>query len=189
MYPHRTGKRLSTAIGLLAATATVGGMIGAGHAAAADPATEISAVSNAPCKVTFSIVNRTNSKSYTIDFRVDGEALTGQDYGSGKTGRISVHSEVADGTAVFTPGVTPYVSNLAPVTSSKTEDLKALGYPEKTSDQHYVVEYRMILGPSAAHRHPEWRSVNVAGCKKVSPLPGSGSLDWGSIDLGSTRSR
>ncbi|KAA0024701.1 hypothetical protein [Antrihabitans cavernicola] len=148
----------------------------AGPASAASPGTDISASSAAACDVTFQIVNRTNSTFYTIDFRVDGEPLTGTDYGSGPTGRLSVHSEVADGTPTF-PG-NPYRTDLPPVTSQKTENLPSLGYPAKPPTETYNVEYRMILGPNGPDRHPAWQSIQVAGC--ATPPPATGSSGFGS---------
>ena len=137
-------------------------------AVAASPGTDISASSPGPCEVTFQIVNRTNSTSYTIDFRVDGEPLTGPNYGSGPTGRLSVHSEVAPGTPIFQPGVVGYRNDLPPFTSSKTENLHTLGYPDKLPTETYNVEYRMILGPNSPDRHPNFQSIQVPGCA----LPG-----------------
>lgn len=153
-------------------------------ASAASPGTDISASSPRPCEVTFQIVNRTNSTFYTIDFRVDGEPLTGPNYGSGPTGRLSVHSEVAPGTPTFgTPGV-GYTNNLPPFTSTKTENLKTLGYPDKPSSATYNVEYRMILGPSSPDRHPTFQSILVNGCA-APPIPSgssSGSSQgWGGM--------
>lgn len=163
-----------------------GALVPAGTASAASPGTDISAVSSAPCEVTFEIVNRTNSTFYTIDFRVDGEELTGPDYGSGPTGRLSVHSEVPEGTPTF-PSV-GYRNDLPPFTSSRTENLADLGYPEKQPDETYNVEYRMILGPNGPDRHPTWQSVEVPGCATPPPEPGgssgsSGSSSSSSVDI------
>ena len=141
-------------------------------ASAASPGTDISASSPGPCEVTFQIVNRTNSTFYTIDFRVDGEPLTGTDYGSGPTGRLSVHSEVAPGTPTF-PG-NPYTNSLPPITSTKTENLKTLGYPDKLPTETYNVEYRMILGPNGPDRHPAFQSILVNGCA-TPPIPSGSS--------------
>lgn len=149
-------------------------------ASAASPGTDISASSPGPCEVTFQIVNRTNSTFYTIDFRVDGEPLTGPNYGSGPTGRLSVHSEVAPGTPTF-PG-NPYTTNLPPIASSKTENLKTLGYPDKLPTETYNVEYRMILGPNSPDRHPVFQSILVNGCAVPPPFgSSSGSSGFGGL--------
>lgn len=171
-------KRLRRSAFVVLPIMALGALVPAGTASAASPGTDISAVSSAPCEVTFEIVNRTNSTAYTIDFRVDGEELTGEDYGTGPTGRLSVSSTIADGTAEFGPGV-GYRNDLAPVTSTETENLAELGYPEKQPDESYTVEYRMILGPESADRHPEWQTVEVPGCA----TPPGGSLGSSVLDL------
>ncbi|MFD4367333.1 hypothetical protein [Rhodococcus sp. NPDC058521] len=114
---------------------------------------------------------------------MDGEELTGPDYGSGPTGRRTVNSQLAPGTAPFQPGLTPYRNDLPPVTSSKTENLADLGYPEKQPDESYNVEYRMILGPNGADRHATWQSVEVPGCATPPPEPGGSSGSSGSSAL------
>ena len=134
--------------------------------AQARPATDIDARTDAPCEVTFGIDNRTNAVTYTVDFRVDGEPLTGPDFGSGPIGHTTVRSEVAPGTPVFQPGVVGYRFDLESFRSERTEDLIARGYPPKPPSESYYVEYRMILGPDANDRHPEWRAIEVPGCQE-----------------------
>ena len=166
-------KPAARALAIALPLAMMGGLAMTAPASAASPGTDISASSPGPCQVTFQIVNRTNSTAYTIDFRVDGEPLTGPNFGSGPTGRLSVHSAVAPGTPTFgTPGV-GYSNSLPPFTSTKTENLKTLGYPDKQPNQTYFVEYRMILGPNSPDRHPVFQSILVPGCAVSGSSTGS----------------
>ncbi|MFH5229846.1 hypothetical protein [Antrihabitans spumae] len=159
------------------ALATVGAsaMFFPGVASAAPPGLEANAVDNGGCKVTFSIDNRTN-RSYTMDYWIDDEPLTGPDYGSGPTGRRPpLSAGVADGTPP-----TPYRRDIEPpFHTEKQVDLKAVENLPNPAAATHVVHYRVILGPESDDFVPE-KTTTATGCAAAPPDTGSGSGSAGS---------
>lgn len=178
---------------MMAAPVALVAALGAPALASADPAVpqiEISAASNAGCDVTFTMVNRTNSTWYQVDFTVDGEGLRYDPNVEKERGHWSVHSEIAEGVVKWAPGKA-LLTNLDPVTSVKTEHLPDLGYGEKMTTEHYTVQYRVAAGSESDHFLPDWQTIEVPGCVPVpepepEPEPDFGSLSslsWGSSAL------
>lgn len=150
------------------------------------------------CKAEFSIENRTNVLSYTLDWRIDGEEPDGRDIGVGfpiwRTGTPNMTGKAIsptwpDEVAENTPENRTMVSNREPVLATYVQDLKNIvaGWnpplPNPGADTH-VVQYRMVLGPPGNNgqtpdEKPEWlgdrawHSVTVTGCN---PEPDTGSL-------------
>ncbi|NLG47113.1 hypothetical protein [Gordonia sp. (in: high G+C Gram-positive bacteria)] len=153
------------------------------------------------CKAEFTIVNKTNVTSYTIDWRIDDELPEGRDIGLPfpvwRTGDPNMASKAAlpswpdGGAGTNTESDRTMVSDRAPVTATYVQDLKNLngwnpGLPNPDAATHKV-SYRMVLGPAGnngqtADGKPEWlgdrqwRSITVTGC-----AGGGGSLDSGSL--------
>lgn len=147
------------------------------------------------CEAEFTIVNKTNVTSYTIDWRIDDEQ--GRDIGVGfevwRTGNPNMSSKAEapswpdGGAGENTAENRTMVSDRAPVTATYTQNLKNLNgwnpdllHPD--ADTHKV-DYRMVLGPpgnngQTADGTPEWlgdrqwRTITVTGCNP----PATGSL-------------
>ena len=158
---------------ILAIAGTVA-LIAPGSASAVGPGLEANAVDNGNCTVTFSMDNRTNSTFYTMDYWIDGEPLTGQDFGTGPTGRRPpLTSGVAEGTPVWTQGSgIPFRADIEP--PFRTEalvDLKTVENLPNPDAATHVVHYRVVLGPENQHHVPE-KTVTVTGC---AAQPGTGS--------------
>lgn len=158
------------------------------------------------CNAKFTIVNNTNITSYTIDFRIDDEELTGPDYGqtpAGPTGRTSgLHAEADSPSFPEFPNTpeTPMVKDRETVTVSYVRNLRTdlketdPALPNPDADTHKL-DYRMVLGPpgNLGDGGPEWigdrqwHSTTITGCNPTTEEPG-GSLDFSSLDLGSVGS-
>ncbi|MFC4603414.1 hypothetical protein [Rhodococcus kronopolitis] len=153
------------------------------------------------CNAKFTIENNTNITSYTIDFRIDDEPLTGPDWGqtpTGPTGRTSGLEAAAHSPSYpefeNTPE-TPMVKDRETVSTSHVRNLKTglkptdPPLPNPDADTHKL-DYRMVLGPpgNLGDGGPEWigdrawHTTTVTGCN---PPPAGGSMDFGSVDLGS----
>lgn len=93
--------------------------------------------------------------------------------------RWGAHSEIADDTEEFQSGGPGYVSNLDPVTSTLTVNLRDLDdLPNPEAGEH-TIEYRLIYGPHTPHRDdPNVYETTVTGCAEpTGPVAGSvGSL-------------
>ncbi len=159
------------------------------------------------CKAEFSIENRTNVTTYTIDWRIDDEE--GRDIGVGfpvwRTGtpNMASKSELPSwpdgGAGENTPENRTMVSDRDPVLATYVQDLKNItaswnpALPNPEADTHKV-DYRIVLGPPGNNGqtpdgNPEWlgdrqwHTVTVTGCN---PPATGGSLE--SLDLGSLAS-
>lgn len=186
------------------ASATVLGGAGAASAQQDEGPVQFSAEGGDNCEVIFTVQNQTNSKFYTIDYQIDGEFDGHEDgtwderkHAGSESGDIrwGAHSEIADDTDEFQAGVTGYVSNLDPVTSTKTVNLRDLDdLPNPEADEH-TIQYRLIYGPHTPHRDDaNIYTTSVTGCAdSTDPSDGSvgsaelfGSLKSliGSIDFG-----
>lgn len=143
--------------------------------AAPGPALEINAVDGGACNVTFSIENRT-SRSYSMDYWIDNEPLTGQDYGTGPTGRVVLAAGVAPGTPP-----SPYRRDIdPPFHTEKLVDLKTVANLPNPDAATHVVHYRIILGPESDDLIRDAKTTTVTGCG----TPGTGSSgSSGSSDL------
>ncbi|MGB3604588.1 MAG: hypothetical protein WBA38_13680 [Gordonia sp. (in: high G+C Gram-positive bacteria)] len=188
------GALVSVGVGSAGAVPAAGSPVGA---------VTFSAKNLGHCKAEFSIVNKTNVTSYTIDWRIDDEVPEGRDIGVGfpvwRTGSPNMASK-ADlpswpdgGAGQNTDANRTMVSDRAPVTATYVQDLKSLngwnpGLPNPNAATHKIA-YRMVLGPpgnngQTADGMPEWlgnrewRSVTVTGCAQ----PDHGSLGTGSLD-------
>lgn len=171
-------RRTSSALAIAGAIA----IIAPGSASAAGPGLEANAVDNANCTVTFSIENRTNSTYYTMDYWIDDEPLTGQDYGTGPTGRRPpLASGVAPGTPTWTAGGgVPFRADIEPPFHTETTvDLKAVENLPNPDAATHVVHYRVILGPESQHHVPE-KTVTVTGC---AAQPGTGSAGSSNFNI------
>ncbi|MFD4180575.1 hypothetical protein [Rhodococcus sp. NPDC058514] len=195
----RLTHRLPTLVFAVGATIALTG----GVALAADPdpgqqtgPVRFSAVDKGDCNAFFTIDNQTNITTYTIDFRIDDEPLTGPDWGSGITGRTAgLHSTANFPTWPEFPNTpeTPMVNDRETVTATYTVNLKTglkptdPPLPNPDADTHKL-DYRMILGPPGdlGQGGPEWigdrqwHTTTITGCN-----PPAGSVDFGSLDLGS----
>lgn len=204
---NRTMKRLPVLVAAAGSTLLLTG----GLAGAAEPdlgqtegPVRFVAVDKGDCNVEFAIDNNTNITSYTIDFRIDDEDLTGPDYGqtpAGPTGRTSgLHAEAASPSYPEYPNTpeTPMVKDRETVSVSYLRNLKTdlketdPPLPNADADTHKL-DYRMVLGPpgNLGDGGPEWigdrqwHSVTVTGCNPTTEPPAGGSLDFESLDLGS----
>ncbi|GAA4754187.1 hypothetical protein GCM10023217_27200 [Gordonia alkaliphila] len=157
------------------------------------------------CKAEFSIVNKTNVTTYTIDWRIDDEAgrpMAGVPVEVWRTGGMHSKAELPSwpdgGAGTNTAESRTMVSNRAPVTATYVQDLKkptgtwTPPLPNPGASTHEV-SYRIVLGPPGNNGQtpsgsPEWlgdrgwRHITVTGCN--GPSGSSGSLDWGSLDFG-----
>lgn len=155
------------------------------------------------CEAEFTIVNKTNVSTFTIDWRIDDEP--GRDIGVGfdvfRTGSPNMAGKAISPTW---PDEVPentvenrtMVSDREPVTAVYTQDLKNLNgwnpaLPNPDADTHKV-DYRMVLGPPGNNGQtpdgtPEWlgdrqwRTITVTGCNPPADTGSLGSL--GSLDL------
>ncbi|MDI9915823.1 hypothetical protein [Rhodococcus sp. IEGM 1379] len=164
------------------------------------------------CEADFTIENHTNVTTYTIDWRIDGEA--GRDIGVGfdvyRTGTPNMSSKALsptwpDEVPENTPENRTMLSGLPAVSATYTQDLKNIiagwnpALPNPDADTH-TVEYRMVLGPPGNNGQtpselPEWigdrawHTVTVTGCNPPPETGSLGSSSWlGSIFGGSTGS-
>lgn len=153
------------------------------------------------CEAEFTIVNKTNVTSYTIDWRIDdepGRHIDGVPFEIWRTGSPNMSSKAElpswpdGGAGENTESNRTMVSDRDPVTATYTQDLKNLNgwnpdlqHPD--ADTHKV-DYRMVLGPPGNNGQtpdgtPEWlgdrqwRTITVTGCNP----PAAGSL--GSLDV------
>ncbi|MGB3696348.1 MAG: hypothetical protein WBA05_02835 [Gordonia sp. (in: high G+C Gram-positive bacteria)] len=204
-----------TFIAATVAAGTLGSIgVGTAHAvpAAGSPegAVTFSAKNLGGCKAEFTIVNKTNVTTYTIDWRIDGEAgrtVADIPFEIWRTGSPNMSSKAElpswpdGGAGENTVENRTMVSDRAPVTATYTQDLKNLNgwnppLPNPEAATH-LVEYRMVLGPpgnngQTADGKPEWlgdrewRQITVTGC--ADRPGGDGSLGTGSLGSGSLAS-
>ncbi|MEE2034165.1 hypothetical protein [Rhodococcus chondri] len=130
---------------------------------------------NSNCSVDFTIVNATNSTGYEIDFRIDNEVATGEDFGTGPTGRRAGLNSEAEA-PIFPEG--GYTTKRAPVTANYNVKLGTLDMlptlPDPLADNH-TVHYRMILGPEGSDRgNGDWYHTQISGCNPI--VSGSAGL-------------
>lgn len=198
MSMSRTGALVASIPIALAAASAAPALAGA---ETIEPAVQSSARNLGDCKVEFSIINTTNVTSYTIDWRIDGEALRdiGVGFDIGRTG--GMHSTVLEGPRwpddIPTMGDNTVEnrwmkSGLEPSTATYIKDLKNITdsynppLPNPDAAEH-TVEYRIVLGPPGNNAElqwgetewlgdRQWKSVTVTGCAAVDPDPGFGSL-------------
>ncbi|MBJ8346160.1 hypothetical protein [Antrihabitans sp. YC2-6] len=125
---------------------------------------DINAVDNGACKVTFSMENRTNTTAYTMDYWIDDEPLTGQDYGTGPTGRRPPLTSGVDPSVPQWPG-NLYRNNVEPPfhTEQQVNLAEVANLPNPGAATHEV-HYRVILGPEANDRIPVAKTTTVTGC-------------------------
>ena len=175
--------------GVALASATVLGGAGVASAQQDEGPVQFSAEGNDNCEVVFTVQNQTNSRFYTIDYQIDGEFDGHEDgtwaermHAGNDTGDIrwGAHSEIADDTVEFQSGGPGYVSNLDPVTSTLTVNLRDLDDLPNPEAGERTIEYRLIYGPHTPHRDdPNVYETTVTGCAEpTGPVAGSvGSLD------------
>ncbi|GAC78730.1 hypothetical protein SAMN04488550_2855 [Gordonia malaquae] len=160
------------------------------------------------CKAEFTIVNKTNVTTYTIDWRIDDEP--GRDIGVGfdvwRTGTPNMASKAAlpswpdGGAGENTVENRTMVSNREPVTATYVQDLKNIvaGWnpplPNPDARSHRV-DYRIVLGPPGNNgqtpdEKPEWlgdrawRHITVTGCGATTGSSGSADNTFGSLGGG-----
>lgn len=163
------------------------------------------------CQAEFNIENRTNVTTYTIDWRIDDEVPEGRDIGVGfpvwRTGTPNMASKSDlpswpdGGAGENTPENRTMVSDRDPVLATYVQDLKNINatwnpaLPNPDADTHKI-DYRIVLGPPGNNGQTEtgtpewlgdraWHTVTVTGCN---PPASGGSVDFGSLDLGSLSS-
>ncbi|WP_238526388.1 hypothetical protein [Gordonia neofelifaecis] len=198
--------RSAVALGsVVAAAATVAAVAGPASAVPApgspEGAVTFSARDLGGCRAEFSIVNKTNVTTYTIDWRVDeedGRTIAGIDFPVYRTGGMSSKANSPtwpDEVPANTVDNRTMVSDRDPVTATYIQDLKnptgefkpALPNPDAATHR---VDYRIVLGPpgnngQTPNEQPEWlgdrqwRTITVTGCA-AAPDPGTGSVGGGS---------
>ncbi|TJZ74388.1 hypothetical protein FCG67_22240 [Rhodococcus oryzae] len=194
---HRPYRLPTVALAAGAAIALTGGVA---LAAELDPGqttgpVRFSAVDKGDCNAFFTIENQTNITTYTIDFRIDDEPLTGPDWGQtppGPTGRTEgLESKAEFPTWPEFPNTpeTPMVKDRETVTATYTLNLKTdldptdPPLPNPAAGTHKL-DYRMVLGPpgNLGDGGPEWigdrqwHTTTITGCN-----PPAGSADFGSL--------
>ncbi|WP_068275504.1 hypothetical protein [Aldersonia kunmingensis] len=160
-------------------------LVPSASAAASSTGLAIGAVNNGDGTATFFMDNRTNATTFTLDYWIDDEPLTGTDYGTGVTGRFpGLKSGIAETTTHWGSGVA-YRNNVDPAFRTEvTVDLAALPDLPNAGAASHVVHYRVILGPSQKDMiglNAEAPSVVVTGFETPVPDPGtgsSGSAQW-----------
>lgn len=140
------------------------------------------AAGNEQCEVEFTVLNSTNGE-YILDWWVEGQDKTGENFGLGPTGQI-IESRNYEPTASY--DVTPpvrYQSDFdVPLTTNVVYNLDEVeGLPD-SEDGEYVVNYRMASGIESDHRgDPDGYTTTVTGCETEDE--GTGSLSLGSLDV------
>ncbi|TSD99552.1 hypothetical protein FOS14_12340 [Skermania sp. ID1734] len=130
---------------------------------AASPGLDTGAQNNGDCTVTFAIDNRTNATTFTMDYWIDDEPLTGKNYGTGPTGR---RPPLTSGIAQATPPWPqyPYARNISPAfQTTQKVDLKTVANLPNPDAATHTVHYRIILGPESQDFVAE-KTVTVTGC-------------------------
>lgn len=139
------------------------------------PPIQYEAVGNDDCTFTVTFDNRTNSRFYQIDYRIDGEdprtTLDG----------IPIYRWGPWPDAEVPFNTLPYVWDREPLRSVKTQNIRnVVDLPNPDQDSHQV-DVRIAVGPQTAHRLPEWRTIEVTGCltKTSVSLTGPASAELG----------
>lgn len=188
-------------------TALAAGTIaGIGEAAAQTGGIRLVAAANDNCTVTITLTNHTNSRHYQPDWwfaeendmaMVDAttlpetmpppwRAVSGIPWPIARwVGDPPLHSGVAEGIPAF-PG-SGYNRNAQPEgnITEATIDLRAAeGAPTPSADGTMTIYFRVKSGPNGPDRLPIPQELVVSGCAfHGGGSHGSGSADWGSVNL------
>lgn len=173
-------RRGTTIAGGFAAAALAVGMASpVASAQKLDGPVQFWAAGNDQCEVEFTVLNSTNGE-YILDWWVEGQDKTGEDFGLGPTGQII---ESRNYTPTFgSPGVSYKFDYAVPLTTNVVYNLDEVeGLPD-SEDGEYTVNYRMASGPEGGHRgKADGYSTTVTGCETEDE--GTGSLSLGSLDV------
>lgn len=189
---------------VLAAGAVIGGMAGAGTASAAPGGLTLEGVANGDCTATIKVTNHTNSTFFQPDWWFEQENDPAMVNATSIPPEMPAPWREVSGipwpiarwvgdppvlTSGLGPGVpswgggVPYNRNAQPdgFVTERTIDLATVaGAPAPSAEGTKTIYFRIKTGPQTADRLPTPQQLVVTGCRSA-----NGSLDFGSLDLGS----